>query len=271
MPVKTLFSFLFTDAYRLLSNPNGRKFLWLLLTSAGARRNQTTTLTYDGLRFQTPDSLMFFWQVKEIFVDESYAFPTTSPEPVIIDCGSNIGTSVVYFSRYYPKARIIAYEADAATAKTLRNNLTSNGVANVDVVEKAVWTDNEGVDFGSAGDDVSSVFLATNVHRVPSVRLRDMLLQEPRIDMLKIDIEGAENPVIADCRDALGHVQNLFIEYHAYIGQPQTLPELLQILKDSGFRYYIDTAQHRLKPLVNRQYRGNTVMDLQLTIFAYRN
>ncbi|GAB3491546.1 hypothetical protein GCM10027341_04680 [Spirosoma knui] len=268
--MKTLFSFLFTDAYRLLSSANGRKFLWLLVTDGGIQRNQSTTLTYNGLRFRTPDSLMFFWQVKEIFVDESYAFPTTSPKPVIIDCGSNIGTSVVYFSRHYPNAKIVAYEADGETAKTLRSNLATNGVTNVEVVEKAVWTDDLGVDFGSAGDDVSSVFVATNVHRVPSVRLRDVLLQELRIDMLKIDIEGAEIPVLDDCRDALAHVQNLFVEYHAYIGQPQTLPQLLQILTDSGFRYYVDTAQHRTKPLVNRQYRGNTVMDLQLTIFAYR-
>lgn len=268
--MKTLLSFLFTDAYRLLGNPTGRKFLWLLLTAGSTPRNKTTTLTYDGLRFQTPDSLMFFWQVKEIFVDESYAFPSTSAQPVIIDCGSNIGTSVVYFSRHYPKAKIVAYEADAETAKTLRSNLAANGATNVEVVEKAVWTDNEGVDFGSGGSDVSSVFLATNVHRVPSVRLRDVLLQELHVDMLKIDIEGAEVPVLEDCRDALAHVQNLFVEYHAYLGEPQTLPQLLQILTDSGFRYYVDTAQHRTKPLVNRQYRGNTVMDLQLTIFAYR-
>ena len=268
--MKTLFSFLFTDAYRLLSSTNGRKFLWLLLTAGGTRRNQSTTLTFNGLRFRTPDSLMFFWQVKEIFVDESYAFPITSAKPVIIDCGSNIGTSVVYFSRHYPDAKITAYEADAGTAKTLRSNLVTNGVANVEVVEKAVWTDDAGVDFGSAGDDVSSVFVATNINRVPSVRLRDVLLQELHVDMLKIDIEGAEVPVLEDCRDALAHVQNLFVEYHAYIGQPQTLPQLLQILTDSGFRYYVDTAQHRTKPLINRQYRGNTVMDLQLTIFAYR-
>jgi hypothetical protein len=88
--------------------------------------------------------------------------------------------------------------------------------------------------------------------------------------MLKIDIEGAEVPVLLDCRDALGHVRHLFVEYHAYPGQPQTLPDLLTVLTEAGFRYYIDTAQHRASPLINRQFRGNQTMDLQLTIFGYR-
>ncbi len=214
---------------------------------------------------------MFFWQVKEIFVDESYAFPAPANRPpVIIDCGANIGTSVAFFARRYPSARILAYEADAPTASLLRENLRQNHVTTATVIQQAVWTDDAGIDFGSAGTDVSSVLATTNVVRVPSVRLRDVLLAEPVVDMLKIDIEGAEVPVLLDCRHALGHVRHLFVEYHAYPGQPQTLPDLLTVLTEAGFRYYIDTAQHRTSPLINKQFKGNTSMDLQLTIFGFR-
>ena len=43
-----------------------------------------------------------------------------------------------------------------------------------------------------------------------SVRLRDVLLAGP-VDMLKVDIEGAEEQVMADCADAIGHAQNLYV------------------------------------------------------------
>ncbi|MBC7571555.1 MAG: FkbM family methyltransferase, partial [Spirosoma sp.] len=95
-------------------------------------------------------------------------------------------------------------------------------------------------------------------------------LRETRIDMLKIDIEGAETAVLLDCRDALTNVQNMFIEFHAYIGHPQTLASVMQVLEEAGFRYYIDSSQGRTKPLVNHRYRGNEQMDVQLNIFAYR-
>jgi hypothetical protein len=100
--------------------------------------------------------------------------------------------------------------------------------------------------------------------------LRDVLLRETRIDMLKMDIEGAETAVLTDCRDALAHVQNLFVEFHAYHDHPQTLSEVVQVLESSGFRYYINTSQYRHAPLVNHRYKGNDSMDLQLNIFAYR-
>ncbi len=88
--------------------------------------------------------------------------------------------------------------------------------------------------------------------------------------MLKIDIEGAETDVLIDCADALAHVRNLFIEYHAYVGHPQTLGLIVRLLETQGFRYYIDSNQLRVRPLVNHRYRGNDLMDLQLNIFAYR-
>jgi FkbM family methyltransferase len=269
--MKILFSFLFTDAWRLLRSKAGRSLVWLLIRAGHLPRNQAVTLIYNGLRFKTPDALMFFWQVREIFVDESYAFPPRpNTTPIILDCGANIGTSVEFFTRRYPHARIVAYEADPATAELLRQNLIQNQNSNAELIQKAVWIDNQGIDFGSAGTDVSSVLATENVVRVPSVRLRDELLTHEVVDMLKIDIEGAEVPVLLDCADALGHVRHLFVEYHAYPGQPQTLPDLLTVLTEAGFRYYIDTAQHRASPLINRQFRGNVTMDLQLTIFAYR-
>jgi FkbM family methyltransferase len=264
------FKYLLKDSYRLLRSAAGRRLLGLMARYADAPRYQPRRVEADGLTLDVPDALSFVWQYKEIFVDEFYRFATTEAAPVIFDCGANVGTSALFFKKTYPNARVVAFEADAAIADFFERNLTQNGVTGVELVRKAVWTDDGGVDFGRDGADGASIFAQTPKTRVPSVRLRDRLLAEERIELLKIDIEGAEAFVLPDCRGALGHVQNMFVEYHAYPDQPQNLGEILEILRESGFRYYLNSAVDRPSPLVNRRYRGNDAMDVQLNVFGYR-
>ncbi|GAB3894971.1 FkbM family methyltransferase [Spirosoma agri] len=265
-----LFRYLFTNLYRAIQTSNGRLLLWLFFRYAGRPRHQSGMIPFLQYRFQVPDALSFVWQFKEIFADESYRFQTNSPEPVILDCGANVGSSLAYFRHTYPQARIIAFEADPDIGAILDQNLRTNRIEGIEVVNKAVWIDEDGIDFGSGEADSASLFSETNRRRVPSVRLRDYLLREPRIDMLKIDIEGAETDVLIDCRDVLTNVRNLFIEYHSYIGHPQSLGTVVQILEENGYRYYVDSNQSRVRPFVNHRYKNNAVMDLQLNIFAYR-
>lgn len=264
------FRFLFTETARLIRSVEGRRLLGLALRYGDRPRNQTIDVTFGRYQFRVPDALSFIWQFREIFVDEFYKFYTNSPSPVIFDCGTNIGTSIAYFRQTYPNARIVAFEADEHISDLLQANLRQNQIPNVEIVTKAVWTDDKGILFGSDQADSASIFSQTDRKLVPSVRLRDYLLRETRIDMLKMDIEGAETAVLTDCRDALAHVQNLFVEFHAYLDHPQTLTDAVQVLEASGFRYYINTSQYRHAPLVNHHYKGNDSMDLQLNIFAYR-
>ncbi|MGD1842394.1 MAG: FkbM family methyltransferase [Thermonemataceae bacterium] len=128
----------------------------------------------------------------------------------------------------------------------------------------------EGIEMQLEGADGGSIFGEGNKVTVESTRLKTWLLQESSIDMLKMDIEGAEVSVLEDCGKALEKVSNLFVEYHAYTKQPQALHKLISILSAAGFRYYVQEAIPRKKPLVNHQYRNQQVMDLQLNIYAYR-
>jgi FkbM family methyltransferase len=245
--------------------------LWLALRYGDSKRYASQPVNFLQYRFLVPDALSFLWQFKEIFVEQAYHFRTASSQPVILDCGANVGTSCAYFRQEYPAARIKAFEADPKIATFLVQNLRDNHIEGVEVMTKAVWTDNEGIELGQEGADGASVFAEGNKVRVPSIRLKEVLAAEERVDMLKIDIEGAETAVLNDCRETLSHVQHLFVEYHAYLGQPQDLDEILVILRQSGFRYFIRDAQDRPRPLSNHFYRNNTTMDLQLNIFAYRN
>lgn len=265
-----LLRFLFKDLFRSLKTPSGRQFLWLLLRYADRPRNQPFRARVGPFQFRVIDGLSFAWQYKEIFTDEYYRFQTAEAAPVIYDCGANIGMSIAFFRENYPNARIVAFEADPVVGEVLRENLTTNAIQNVELIHKVVWINSEGVDFGTGEADAGSMYSTEGRQRVSSVRLRDYLLREPRIDFLKMDIEGAEADVLADCHDALGNVQNLFIEYHSYVGHRQALASVLALLEQNGFRYYIDTNQHRVRPFIVRRYKGNDVMDLQINVFAYR-
>jgi hypothetical protein len=101
---------------------------------------------------------------------------------------------------------------------------------------------------------------------VKTTRLKNYLVEE--IDFLKIDIEGAEHKVIADCADELRFVKNLFIEYHSMENRAQNLHLILEIISKAGFRYHIKEAYITPFPFVER--RLNVGMDLQLNIFCYR-
>jgi hypothetical protein len=123
--------------------------------------------------------------------------------------------------------------------------MDANGAADVDVRHQAVWTSNEGVEFCCEGADAGAIgSLHTGVEgamaRVPSVRLRDVILEEPAIDLLKIDIEGAEFAVLADCADVLGRVPALLVDVHEFDRGCRRMPALLGLLQRAGFDYAID-------------------------------
>jgi hypothetical protein len=90
------------------------------------------------------------------------------------------------------------------------------------------------------------------------------------IDLLKIDIEGAEYEVIKDCKDKLKFIKNLFVEYHSTFEDQHKLVEILSIINDAGFNFYIKEANNVFpKPFIKNKI--NTPFDIQLNIFAFRN
>lgn len=233
-------------------------------------RYKATTLKFLNYDIEVVDCASFLAQVREIFVDEIYNFSSSSPSPVILDCGANVGTSCLYFKRLFPTSRIVAFEPDPTVCQILKKNMAKNQVASVEVIEKAVWTSDRGVTFAVDGADGGSIFGKENQVSLPSVRLRDLLEKEfASVDMLKLDIEGAEIDVLLDCRNNLVNVQHLFVEYHSWSTQVQRLDELLNILRENDFRYHIAHVSPHETPFINMGLTDN--MDLQLNIFAYKN
>jgi FkbM family methyltransferase len=257
--------------YQFIKNPNYRRFILYSLIYGSKKRFVSRSVKFNNFKIFVPDTLSFIWQYKEIFTDENYKFQTNSLTPVIYDCGSNIGVSCLYFSKNYSKSKIKAFEADPNIAKILMTNLEKNNCSDIEVIDKAVWINNDGIEISLEGADGASIYSKNNVTKVPSIRLRDLIESEKKIDMLKIDIEGAEYDVLMDCKNSLSNVENIFIEYHSFTNSTQKLSEILQILEANNFRYFIKPVNDREIPFINRKNKSNPTMDLQLNIYAYKN
>lgn len=259
--------------YKYLTNREERTFNHLYDKYAATPRYKLyKDVSFLNYKCDIPDLLSFIWQFKEIFVDEIYYFETIdNPTPVIFDCGANIGIGCLYFKKIYPKSKVIAFEADLNIATHLRNNMQKNKIEDVTIVAKAVWTDYKGINFMSDGADGGSILVenqntSSSSEFIDSIRLKDWLDKEHKIDLLKIDIEGAELQVIEDCRHSLSHINHIFLEFHALSEDVQSLSKILNILEKNNFRYYIENIAKRSKPFVNQGRKQK--MDLQLNIFA---
>jgi FkbM family methyltransferase len=267
--MKTLLKNMIRPLYHYIKNKNEREFNKLYDKWGGYKRyERVNNIKFLQYSFDIPDLPSFVWQFKEIFVDEIYKFNSSSQQPIVFDCGANVGTSCLYFKSLFPNAKIKAFEADPMMANILKSNLSKNSINDVEVINKAVWIDNEGIEFGSEGADGGSINSVDNKIKIESIRLKDFLEKEAKVDLLKIDIEGAEYLVLKDCSESLNNVQNLFVEYHSWNNENQKLGEILKILEDNGFRYYIEDVGKRKQPFVNHAKEQN--MDLQLNIFGVK-
>lgn len=224
--------------------------------------------TLMGKKINFIDAYSYLAMCDEIFTEENYKFISKRENPLIIDCGSNIGLSIIFFKLLYPKSRIIAFEPDKNAFWALKKNVESFGFKGVGLNNKAVWTADEKVNFcveGSWGGKINNDTNGGTVISVDGIRLNKILNE--RVDFLKIDIEGAEKDIINDCATSLVNVENVFIEYHSTINKKQSLPEILSVISAAGMRYYIGEASHRKYPFLEKIISG---FDLQLNISACR-
>jgi FkbM family methyltransferase len=203
------------------------------------------TFTYRGHTIRVNDSENVRVLCRDLFDGGIYGFDADRPDPRILDCGSNIGMSLLYFKDLYPGATIVALEPDPAIFPYLEENVRTNGLSGVELVHAAVGDRDGTLAFVSDGKygsrladvDPDDVPAGWERYEVPCVRLAD-LLDEP-VEFMKMNIEGAETSVLQGGGDALRQVREMIIEYHRLPGLPRTLHTLLETLDRHGFDYAV--------------------------------
>jgi FkbM family methyltransferase len=161
----------------------------------------------------------------QVFVALEYSFvPNIPPDGLIIDAGANVGYTSCYFLSRFPDCRIIAIEPDSSNVKALRANLLPYG-DRATVIQAALWSQDTELSFAKApyrdGREWSRQVAARTAENglvqcrgiaLPSLISRFKL---GRIDLLKVDIEGAEGEVFRSLtQEWLGITDCIAIEIH---------------------------------------------------------
>ena len=224
------------------------------------------------LKLYAPNFRHFVGLFEEIFLERCYFFSCDNQAPHIIDAGANMGMASCYFKTLYPKARIDALEADQDTAKTLRTNFELNNWNECRVLPYAVAEQEGEITFYSRTDEQTSGYNSTIAARVDKNRYTEMKVKAVRlssyidgpIDLLKLDVEGAEMGVLRELISAgkLRQIEQIFIEYHHHIDKNvDELGRFLSLLEENGFGYVVTswlklpTWRGRFQDLVIHAYR----------------
>jgi len=222
-----------------------------------------------GFKVKFLDHSILSFLFDEIFINSDYYFIADNDSPYIIDCGSNIGMSILYFKMLYPYSRIVAFEPGEEAYSCLEENANNNRLTSV-AMHKAALSNKEGtIDFYYDKDHVGALRMSTNQKRMPKQRrsVKALLLSkyiDEEIDFLKIDIEGAEQEVIKELSNTrkLRYVKQLVIEYHHHIDrESDVFSRMLKLLEDAGFGYQIESRLRR--PLIREQSQD-------ILVYAYR-
>lgn len=235
------------------------------------KRYTETSIRYLNHDLKIVDSASFLFFEDEIFQKEIYRFKTDNLQPRIIDCGANIGASVIYFKRLYPDARIDAFEPDKKIFESLKFNIKSFDLKNVELHNTGLWNKDTVLSFYAEGADGGRIAVKGDKDRIIKIKTERLSpYLNDHVDFLKIDIEGAEYRVLEESKDYLHNVDRVFIEYHSFVAENQKdLSRILLILNEAGYRVNINTpGLNSPQPFIFRNI--NEKMDMQLNIYAFR-
>jgi FkbM family methyltransferase len=181
----------------------------------------------------------------------------------VIDLGANIGLASLYFARHYPSCRLFAVEPNPDTYRMLTTNLRQlieNGRCRTE--KAAVWGSEKPLvaDRSKAPEHYSAF---TTKEAAPEANAEGTMMGLPiqkiinnsgftKVDLLKVDIEGAEVELFKGNVSWLGCVNSIAIEFH---GDSRKQCRFDEIMRNYQFQIY-DQDSHTVLAVRNREGRG---------------
>ncbi len=222
-------------------------------------------VVFDGRRIRICDAPSFLSAWDEIFVNRIYEIAANADAvPTLVDAGANIGLAALFWKWRYGHFKYMGYEPDPIVAACCRENLRTWDVDGV-LIEAAVGASDGTAHFRPDGADggrlsASGEGASTELHVVVK-RLASVL--PPRVDLLKIDVEGAESEVLADIGPSLHCVRALFVEWHSRSGN-RGLGDAITGLEAAGFDCYVQVAIGPSRPFLYTPSRQEFSQNLNL-------
>jgi FkbM family methyltransferase len=144
----------------------------------------------------------------------------------VLDLGANVGLASRFFAAAYPTCRLLAVEPDERNLALYRRNMGCVPAARWEVLRAAVWRADEPVALGLPpdGPDYGAGFDSIRVGpdhgsggpTVPGLTPATLIERSgfPRVDLLKMDVEGAEAELFRGDTGWLDRVRAVAVEFH---------------------------------------------------------
>lgn len=187
------------------------------LTLALVRYHERQFKQKISIRKNTSDINVF----AEIFLFKDYNYKLPLSPRTIVDAGANVGYASLWFHKKYPSAHIIAIEPEKSNFDLLTSN--TQNVSNITLLQKGLWhksttleiTNKEGTKYGfitkEVPDSKEGIKTCTINHLLEIFEAKGFA----KIDILKIDIEGAEKEVFSENIDHwIKKTKLIIIELH---------------------------------------------------------
>jgi len=194
------------------------------VVSAFLKRPKAVRVTVKGIaqpvwvRLKTSDIGTF----KHIFLQLEYKFDIAKSPNVIIDAGANVGYASIYFANRYPKARIYAIEPSGENYEMLKTNVGK--YSNIIPIRAALWKENTTLTLTGQRRNYNAFRICESLkcnHNTINENVKgvtvDGIMQEyglGYVELLKVDIEGAEKEVFKDPSSWIDRVGFIVIELH---------------------------------------------------------
>ena len=200
-------------------------------------------------RVSLSNSIPYHMNYKEFFIENKYKKYFNKKFDNIVDVGANVGVFTEYLIQNEFSEKIIAVECDSKALKDLKNNFKRE--YRVEIISKALSSTNDPITFYQSEENpvISSVIppdklknhmagvKGNNEVIVEAITIKDLVDKLGTIDLLKIDIEGAEYEIIKNVDPSLfKNINNLLIECHFFEEDYlEKYNSLIQKLSDSGY------------------------------------
>ncbi len=221
------------------------------------KKNELIKASFLNYKVFAYDHWSLHYLFSEIFIDNEYFFEAQSSEPLIIDCGANIGMSILYFKRMYPDSRIVAFEPNPNAFSLLQKNIKENNLINVTTFNLGLSDNDDKIPFYYDNSNKGTLIGSLNKERgghhemlVSTKKLSSFIKEYGKVDLVKMDVEGAKIQIFKELyfSGVMRNVKEFIVEYHHNLkGETSNLSGFLGLFEKEGYSYNIKARYSNLR------------------------
>lgn len=168
------------------------------------------------------------------------------PGDVVVDAGAYPGDYTLFAARQVgPEGRVIALEPDPENRELLQRHVTRSGFENIEIIPCGLWNSETSLSLDAHG--VASTLTDTDSPSPVPVRPLDDIVKEGnlgKIDVLKMDIEGAELQALEGARDTLSVCRYVCVASYHLVEGATTADRVEDLLRAAGLEVETGYPKH---------------------------